>query len=80
MDLIEASRDGQLDLVKLLLERGGNVNIQDIYGDTALIWASLYGHLDIVKLLLEKGADVNIQDNYGTVSYTHLTLPTILLV
>ena len=47
----------EIYLVKLLLERGANVNIQNNYGSTALIRASKYGHLEVIKLLLEKGAD-----------------------
>ena len=67
MDLIKASSDGNLDLVKLLLERGANVNSQNniFYGQTALIRASENGHTEIVKLLSTNGADVNIQDIYG---------------
>ena len=64
--LIEASRAGNTEIVKLLLECGNiNINHQNIYGSTALLIASWYCELKIVKLLLEAGADVNIEDVNG---------------
>jgi ankyrin repeat protein len=42
-----------------------NVNLRNIYGDTALIWASNNGYLDIVEELIKANADVNLQSNYG---------------
>jgi ankyrin repeat protein len=48
---------GNVELVKLLIERGANVNAQDsFYGATPLTWAADKGHAEIVRLLLEKGA------------------------
>lgn len=41
-----------------------NINKQDKYGKTALIYASWYNHIEIAKLLLNKGANVNIKDKY----------------
>jgi ankyrin repeat protein len=43
--------------VRLLLEKGANVNAADRRGRTPLLRASRNGHIDIVKLLLEKGCD-----------------------
>ena len=54
-----------IEIVKLLIEAGSNINKQDNFGYTALIYASIYGHIDIVKLLIEAGVDINIQDKYG---------------
>jgi hypothetical protein len=52
-------------IIKLLLERGANVNIQDGKGRTALMRQAFWGGLEEVKLLLSKGADVNIKDKNG---------------
>jgi ankyrin repeat protein len=61
-----AARRGREGNVKLLLEKGADVNGADGKGKTPLYWASQNGHVDIVKLLLEKGADVNATaDLYG---------------
>ncbi|GJQ80547.1 hypothetical protein Trydic_g19952 [Trypoxylus dichotomus] len=53
------------NIVKLLLEKGANVNLANVCGETSLYFA-LYGRrLDTVKLLLENGADVNVQNERG---------------
>ena len=64
--LIRAAERGRTEVVKLLLEKGADVNVKQIgTGATALIMASQGGHTEVVKLLLEKGADVNAKDNNG---------------
>ncbi|KAJ5994204.1 hypothetical protein N7451_009928, partial [Penicillium sp. IBT 35674x] len=60
-----ATRDGHSEIVKLLLERGPNLNVQDKNGWTPINAASTSGHLDIVKQLLVKGADITITDKGG---------------
>ena len=73
--LVWASRQGHLQVVKLLLDRGADVNAKGELGRTALMEASgretelmeasESGHLEIVKFLLAKGADVNAQKDLG---------------
>ena len=53
------------DVVKFLIDSGIDINAQDKYGMTALIYASMSAESNIVKLLLSSGADVNIKDNEG---------------
>ena len=61
-----ASQNGHLEIVKLLIEKGANINAQDDDDWTALMDASRKGHLEIVKLLIaNKIANINAQDNYG---------------
>jgi hypothetical protein len=48
-----------IEIVKLLLDKGADVNLTDKYGNTPLHLAASDGHIEIVKLLLEKGSDVN---------------------
>jgi hypothetical protein len=45
--------------VEIALEKGVDVNIFDLYGDTPLITASKRGFIEIVELLLKNNADVN---------------------
>ncbi|XP_067950384.1 E3 ubiquitin-protein ligase MIB2-like [Watersipora subatra] len=55
----------QPDILKLLLERGSNVNAVNEGGCSTLHVAVNNQHLDCVKVLIEHDCDVNIQDTYG---------------
>jgi ankyrin repeat protein len=46
-------------IVRLLLERGANVDVIVDGDENALIQASRAGQLDVVKLLVARGANVN---------------------
>lgn len=59
--LVWASLFGHLKAVKLLLDKGAEVNLQGGLHDTALRAACSEGHEDIVELLLKHKADVNAQ-------------------
>lgn len=43
---------GRLDMVRMLLEAGADINIQDEDGSTALMCAAEHGHIEIVKNFL----------------------------
>ena len=60
--LMWAVRYGQTEAVKLLVEKGADLNIQSKSGETALMSAARTGRTEIVKILVEGGADLNIQD------------------
>ena len=64
-ELLDASRKGHASVVELLLASGTDPNLQDKYGDTALMIASIQGHVEVLKLLLAVEADPNLQDNMG---------------
>ncbi|XP_003373344.1 ankyrin repeat-containing domain protein [Trichinella spiralis] len=51
--LMLAVSQNKLESVKLLLEAGANVNLQDEDGSTALMCAAEHGHKDVVRLLLD---------------------------
>jgi len=55
-DIYEASRAGDIERLKLLLDEGINVNARDNWDSVALYYACLAGHLDAARILLEKGA------------------------
>jgi ankyrin repeat protein len=57
-----ASYKGHIDVVRVLLDHGANVNTTD-KKDTPLISAYRGGHLEIMRLLLEHGADVDVWCN-----------------
>lgn len=64
-----ASRQGRTDIVRLLLDRGGTVDIRSQTrvdgGQAALHVAARNGHGALVAFLLSRDADPNIQDNRG---------------
>lgn len=55
--LIRAARNGDLEVLRALLEAGADADRHDHDGVTALIMAAAYGNVDIVRMLLERGAD-----------------------
>ncbi|KAK2977010.1 hypothetical protein RJ640_013628 [Escallonia rubra] len=55
-DVFEASRAGDVDRLKNLLDSGVNVNARDRWDSAALYYACLAGHLDAARMLLEAGA------------------------
>ena len=58
-----AAGSGHLAIVKLLVEKGADVNAKHFSGETALRMAAGEGHVEVVRLLLEKSADVTAEDN-----------------
>lgn len=48
---------GSMEMVKCIIECGGDVNIQDSLGWTPLHCAAVAGHAAVVAYLVEKGAD-----------------------
>jgi hypothetical protein len=64
--LAVAARYGQLEIVRLLVERGAYLEHQDKYGRTPLMYAVYGGHLETVRLLVDQGANLNHQGKDGT--------------
>ncbi|UCF81439.1 MAG: ankyrin repeat domain-containing protein, partial [Acidobacteriota bacterium] len=64
-DLIEAAEAGDTAKVEQLIEQGADVNAEDKYGITALMFAAKNGQTEIVKALVDAGADVEAKDKYG---------------
>ena len=60
-----ASQQGNIDLAKMLIMRGADVNDKSKYGLTPLHIASIAGHVEVVELLIENGANVNGEDASG---------------
>ena len=54
-----------LNVIKLLLEEGTNIDGLCICGHTAIHYHTKSNNFDIVKYLLSKGADVNKKNIYG---------------
>ncbi|CAG5115963.1 unnamed protein product [Candidula unifasciata] len=69
--LMLAASHGRTEMVKLLIEEGADVNLQDEDGSTALMCACEHGHLEIVNVLLtHPGIDVNLTDSEKSTALT----------
>ena len=52
-------------IVRLLLDKGSDINYINEYGANALFYAIARGNNEVAKILLERGADANIVASYG---------------
>lgn len=74
--LLFSAEKGYIGHVKKALAQGADVNVQDYFKKTPLIYASSYGDVEIVKLLLKYGAaeGIDIRDRDGKTAYTYAKL------
>lgn len=54
-----AAREGALEIARLLLAKGANLNATATNGSSPLLVATVRGHVSLAKYLLEQGADPN---------------------
>jgi ankyrin repeat protein len=50
--LMVAAEENRVEVVKLLLSRGANVNLKDVEGETALDYAEFEEHKEVVEILM----------------------------
>jgi ankyrin repeat protein len=62
--LLQAVQNGKIEVVKLLLGKGANIEAASGDG-TSLILAAAAGNIEIVQVLLEKGANTGATDGSG---------------
>ena len=60
-----AAELGYLEIVKLLLDRGADIEAMDDLGQRPLLSAARLGRIDVVRLLLARGAEINAVDWSG---------------
>jgi ankyrin repeat protein len=58
--LIYAANDGRTDCVQSLLDHGASIDVENMYGETALISAVHNHHFETVKLLISRGASLGV--------------------
>jgi len=71
---VEAANNNRLEMVKVLLAAGANVNATNQHGDKALIRAARNNNLELVKYLLTAGAKINATDVAGYTALMHASL------
>ena len=67
--LMIAANHNRLEMAKMLIDKGANVNSKDKNGSTALMFAISYEagrNTELIKLLLSKGADANVTNKEGS--------------
>lgn len=83
--LTYAARDGFIDIARLLIDHGADVNWIDGEGVTPLILASFKDHIELVRLLLEHDADTTVRDQWNRTALDYArrrgeTDPIVLLL
>jgi ankyrin repeat protein len=63
--MLFATREGCMDCVKALVEKGAKLDLADPEGVTPLITAVFNAHFDVAKYLVEKGANIDKWDWWG---------------
>ena len=63
--LLESPTKGHVEVIKLLLRYGADVDMRDKDGITAIMFASFHGHLGAVQVLLSAGADADYTNKEG---------------
>jgi len=75
--LHEAVDKGHLDIVRWLIAKGVEINVQSKRGQTPLHICSARGYIDMAYALVENGADVDIKDGEGKRCYEIAENPII---
>jgi hypothetical protein len=60
-----AAYNGHVEIARLLLQNGADLNAKDRYGSSPLHLSAEQGSVDILHLLVENGADLEAQDDDG---------------
>ena len=77
--LMIAANQGDFLKVKSLCEQKADVNKQDKYGQTALVFASFSGYQDIVEMLLRYGAAPDVQTKVSQSKATPTAVRSIVM-
>jgi ankyrin repeat protein len=63
--MMAARRDGNADLIRLMLAQGAVPDAKDTRGNTALMHAAQTGDVEMMRLLTDQRADVNASNGQG---------------
>lgn len=68
--IVTATKTGNVEVIKLLLNNGADINAVDYYGQSPLFFAIKEKNLELVKFLVENGAIVNTkEDGFGKTAF-----------
>ena len=69
--LMACAVKGNVQIAKLLLEKGCNPDLTDANGTTALIYATQFKNSELIKALLKHNADKTKTDNKGKTAFEY---------
>lgn len=69
--IITAVYNKNADILNLLLRNGADVDLDDGFGATALMYAVSNTQIELVKILLEHNADPNLKDKTGNNAFSN---------
>ena len=64
-ELHAAAKAGCIEIIKLLLSQGFDIDSRDLIGNTPLMSTACYGQQGAFQMLIKKGADPSLKDNWG---------------
>ena len=73
-----AARKGNIEIIKILVNNGADLNIKDNEGWTPLMRAASNNNSEIVSELIAKGANANLKNNLGQTAILHSTQSSCL--
>jgi hypothetical protein len=68
----------RIDICKLLIEKGANLEAKDANGFTPLYWAIMSSNVEMVQFLCDLGANVDVRDEFGTPFHIAVFMVTYL--
>ena len=72
-----AAEGGQVEIARLLVNAGGDLNVRNVENGTPLHVAAYEGHVEVVRFLISAGANIDCVDDWGDTSLhdaAHITL------
>jgi ankyrin repeat protein len=77
---LNAAKDGNADLVEILIDNKAFIECRDMGGFTPLMWACYKNKLSCAKLLIENGANVNAQCKVNFINILFKILIILILI
>jgi len=74
LEVLGGQYGNHLEVIKLLIESGTNINVKNSNGWTALMFAASRNNTEVVKVLISAGADINAKNNYGWTALMYAAL------